>query len=258
MKFNYYKITNIKNNKIYIGITEKETFERIKQHFSKLKNNCHNNYKLQKDWNIYGENAFTWETLETLKFNSPEDGYYHEFELIQKNDTVNSGYNILQGGELNPMYTKSVKEKMIATKQSQVPNVYQLEEIEENTFKIVKSYPSQKSIQKETDWSQGNIQKAIKNHHMAYGYFWITENELNSFESEWRPKRVKISPTAQLDDNGQIVKVHHNMVDFCREYGWKHDAIRSAINRNGKAKGIKFIRISEEEYYKIKPITLIK
>mgnify|MGYP007040107187 CR=1 FL=1 len=48
------------------------------------------------------------------------------------------------------------------------------------------------------------------------------------------------------------------MVDFCREYGWKHDTIRSAINCNGKAKGIKFIRISEEEYYRIKPITLIK
>ena len=47
MKFNYYKITNIKNNKIYIGITEKETSERIKQHFSRLRNNCHNNYNLK-------------------------------------------------------------------------------------------------------------------------------------------------------------------------------------------------------------------
>lgn len=48
------------------------------------------------------------------------------------------------------------------------------------------------------------------------------------------------------------------MADFCREYGWKNDVVRSAINRNGKVKGIKFIRISEEEYYKIEPITLIK
>ena len=30
MRFNYYKITNIINNKFYIGITEKETEERIK------------------------------------------------------------------------------------------------------------------------------------------------------------------------------------------------------------------------------------
>lgn len=258
MKFNYYKITNIKNNKIYIGITEKETSERIKQHFSKLRNNCHNNYKLQKDWNDYGEDSFIWETIETLKFDSPEDGYYHEFELIQNNNSVILGYNILQGGDLNPMYTDSVKKKMTVTKQSQVPNIYQLEEIEENVFKIINIYPSQKSIQREVGWSQGNIQKAIKNHRTAYGYFWVTENEIKNFEKEWRPARVKLTPTAQLDDNNQIVKVHHNISDFSHEYGWKVDAIRSAINRNGKAKGIKFIRISEEEYYNIKPITLIK
>ena len=82
--------------------------------------------------------------------------------------------------------------------------------------------------------------------------------KIKNFEKEWRPARVKITPTAQLDENNQIVKVHHNMADFCHEYGWKTDTIRSAINRNGKAKGIKFIRISEEEYYKIKPITLIE
>lgn len=52
--------------------------------------------------------------------------------------------------------------------------------------------------------------------------------------------------------------MHHNIVTFCDEYGWPKDAIRSAMNRNGKARGIKFIRISEEEYYKMKPITLIK
>lgn len=48
------------------------------------------------------------------------------------------------------------------------------------------------------------------------------------------------------------------MTDFCKENGWNKDLVRHAINRGGKAKGIKFIRISEEEYYKIKPITLIK
>lgn len=29
MQFNYYKITNIVNNKFYIGITQKETKKRI-------------------------------------------------------------------------------------------------------------------------------------------------------------------------------------------------------------------------------------
>ena len=78
------------------------------------------------------------------------------------------------------MYTDSVKEKMITTKQSQVPNIYQLEEIEENVFKVINIYPSQKSIQREVGWNQGNIQKAIKKHHTAYGYFWVSENEIKN------------------------------------------------------------------------------
>lgn len=257
MLFNFYKITNNKNNKFYIGITEKPTKERINQHFKMLRKGNHPNYKLQKDWNNFGEESFKWETLESLEFDL-EDGYAHEFELIQKNDAINNGYNILEGGLLNPMYTSSVKEKMIETKQSQVPNIYQLKEVEENVFKIINIFPSQKNIQKVLNFSQANIQRAIKNHRTAYDYYWVSENDIDNFEQQWKPSRIKITPTAQLDDGGNIIKVHHNMADFCKEYGWKKDVVRSAINRNGKAKGIKFIRITEEEYYKIKPITLIK
>lgn len=258
MKFNFYKITNVENNKFYIGITEKPTIERINQHFNQLKANTHGNYKLQKDYNEYGEEKFKWETLESLDFNSPEEAYYHEYILIQETNAVNNGYNILQGGQLNPMYTSSVKEKMVLTKQEAVPNIYQLEEVEENVFKIINIYPSQKNIQKITGFSQGNIQKAIKRHSKNYNYYWVTENDIKDFEQNWRPYRIKICPAAQLDEEGKIVKVHHNMTDFCKENGWNKDLVRHAINRGGKAKGIKFIRITEEEYYKIKPITLIK
>ena len=39
--------------------------------------------------------------------------------------------------------------------------------------------------------------------------------------------------------------------------GWTTGIIKGAIARNGKAHGIKFINLTEDEYYKIKPITLI-
>lgn len=213
---------------------------------------------MQADFNRYGEENFKWETLETLEFDTPEEGYNHEYELIQKTDAINIGYNILRGGLLNPMYTESVKEKMVKTKQSQVPNVYQLEEIEENVFKVINLYPSQKYIQKVTQWSQANINRSILKHTNSYGYFWVLETDIENFEEKWKPSRIKLTPTAQLDKSGNIVKVHHNAADFCKEYGWDKDLISHAIRRNGKAKGIKFIHISEEEYYKLKPVTLIK
>ena len=62
--------------------------------------------------------------------------------MIEKFDCINSGYNILEGGLENPMYTKSVYEKMVQTKRKSVPNIYQLEEIEENVFQVIAIFPS--------------------------------------------------------------------------------------------------------------------
>lgn len=261
MTFNYYKIINKQTGKFYLGITEKSLKERIEQkHFVELRSNRHTNYKLQEDWNKYGENNFYYELYEQLDFDSVEAAYQHEYDLIQKFDCVNSGYNILEGGQLNPMYTKSCRDKMTKTKRDAVPNVYQLKEIKENVFQVVAIFPSQKSIPKilGNEFNQSNIQRAIHNHTSICGYYWVLETEIEDFEKNWKPKRTKITPTAQLDENGNILKVHHNTVDFCKEYGWHNEVVAKAIKRNGKAHGIKFVRISEEKYYSIKPITLIK
>ena len=68
---------------------------------------------------------------------------------------------------------------MVATKQSQVSNIYALEEIEENTFKIFQCYPSQKAAGRAQEkWSQANIQRALKNHYKAYEYFWVEEKDI--------------------------------------------------------------------------------
>lgn len=60
-----YKITNIKNNKVYIGSTDNME-RRILQHKNELNNNKHHSYKLQMDWNKYGENNFTFDLLEEI------------------------------------------------------------------------------------------------------------------------------------------------------------------------------------------------
>lgn len=255
MLFHYYKITNKINKKVYIGITEKECVIRWKQHISLLEKNKHTNYNLQLDWNMYGKNNFIFEEIESIDYNSPEEGYFHEYQLIQ--ECAEEKYNILLGGNLNPMYTPEVKEKMVKTKQSQVPCIYQLEEIEENVFKIVNKFNSQKEASRLTNADQGNIQHAIVKHTKGCGYYWITEDQLNTFKTDWVPSRTKITPCAQLNENEEIIKVHYNRSIFEKEYGWTSGCIKGAINRNGKTHGIKFINISIDDYYKIKPITLI-
>ena len=67
MKFYYYKISNIKNGSFYIGITT-DYLKRKKQHFSNLECKIHPNYKMQKDYDIYGREAFIFEIIDEYAF----------------------------------------------------------------------------------------------------------------------------------------------------------------------------------------------
>lgn len=64
-----YQIVNTKTNKRYIG-SSKALANRKYDHFGKLRHNTHHNTYLQNAYNKYGESAFIFDVLETLK---PED-----------------------------------------------------------------------------------------------------------------------------------------------------------------------------------------
>lgn len=67
LQFNgVYKITNIINNKFYIGSCSSKTFlyERLKHHEQDLINNRHCNSYLQRSFNKYGINNFYYEIIE--------------------------------------------------------------------------------------------------------------------------------------------------------------------------------------------------
>lgn len=57
-----YKITNLINNKFYIG-SGKCIRKRFYHHKTMLKHNKHTNSYLQRSWNKYGENNFKFEIL---------------------------------------------------------------------------------------------------------------------------------------------------------------------------------------------------
>lgn len=60
-----YKITNLINNKCYVG-QSRNIESRIKKHFSDLEKNIHHSQYLQEDFNKYGKENFSIEILETI------------------------------------------------------------------------------------------------------------------------------------------------------------------------------------------------
>jgi group I intron endonuclease len=61
-----YKITNIINNKFYIG-SSNDIYHRLKHHYSDLKNNKHHNKYLLRSFKKHGKNNFKVEIIEKVE-----------------------------------------------------------------------------------------------------------------------------------------------------------------------------------------------
>lgn len=84
-----YKITNLKNGKVYIGQSE-NIFMRRKQHFMALKKNHHPNKQMQKDYIAQCGRGFRWDVVEycSLKELNEREKYW-----INQYNSIESGYN---------------------------------------------------------------------------------------------------------------------------------------------------------------------
>ncbi len=95
-----YKIENLINGKKYIGLTN-NIVRRKSRHFTDLKYNHHDNNFLQKEYNIYGKNNFSFEIIFSGEVDyeiiSDLEKYY-----IKKYDSFLNGYNQNEGGNFGP------------------------------------------------------------------------------------------------------------------------------------------------------------
>lgn len=82
MKSGIYKITNIINNKCYVG-SAINLDARWKAHRRKLNARCHHSVRLQNAWNKDGEEKFKFDTLEKCERSILIDREQHYFGLLK-------------------------------------------------------------------------------------------------------------------------------------------------------------------------------
>jgi group I intron endonuclease len=102
-----YTITNLVNNKQYVGSTV-DFNRRKRQHLSKLRNNKHHSIKLQRAWNKYGEDKFEF----IIVFSSKNINNQIKIEQYFI-DLFNPNYNTCKaaGSTLGIKQSKETKEK---------------------------------------------------------------------------------------------------------------------------------------------------
>ena len=95
-----YKIENLLNHKIYIGLTN-NIQRRKNRHFSDLKRNVHDNKFLQKEYNLYKEDNFSFDVIYSGEISYKEISN-KEVEFIIAYDSYHNGYNQNSGGNFGP------------------------------------------------------------------------------------------------------------------------------------------------------------
>src|SRR5258708_6368380 len=92
-KFYVYKITNLINGKIYVGMTGQTIIKRWKTHLK----STNKNLPLYNSIRNYGVNNFVIEQIE--EFLSKEEAFYREIKYIKEYNTkMPNGYNLTDGG----------------------------------------------------------------------------------------------------------------------------------------------------------------
>ena len=95
-----YKIENLVNHKKYIGLTN-NIARRRSRHFTDLKCHRHDNSFLQKEYDLYGAENFSFEKIFEGDV-TPEEIGIKEQEYIKKYDSYYNGYNQNEGGNFGP------------------------------------------------------------------------------------------------------------------------------------------------------------
>ena len=103
-----YKWTHIDSNRVYIGQTTQDPNQRRLEHLCCARNES-GGYHFHNALRKYGEESFAWEILAEAK--SLDELNILEVKYINEYDSINTGFNLRQGGD-NKLHSEESKKRM--------------------------------------------------------------------------------------------------------------------------------------------------
>lgn len=173
MKSGVYKISCASNNKFYIG-SSKDLYKRWQSHLYNLRGNKHINAHLQRSFNKYGEESFTFEILEICDVDCI---LLREQFYIDDLNACKLGFNIAKkslGGD-NLTYNPNRNEIISRIKS-----------------KVVENIKSMTSDERKEKWSKPGIKNP------NYGNKWT--NEMKSKASDKNKGKVPVNKGKTNDE----------------------------------------------------------
>lgn len=233
MKGKIYKITNIKNNKVYIG-SSKNIERRFYQHLLNLNNNNHINKHLQNAWNKYGEYGFKFEIIREVNLSilrKAEQFYINIYKSLNptygynKTVVVHEMYNDLESIEK----TKNTYYFGCYTKNGKLFKVFRT--IDDVYLFLKGRYTGV------YDSCNSNLTKTCKN------YYWLRldvsktkfQNQIQVNVRKGRHRKI-----LQCDLNGNMIKEWSSAVEAAKKLGLSSFNITRCLKKNNLYKQFKW------------------
>ena len=255
-----YKIENLANNKVYIGLSSNLN-KRFYEHKRLLILNTHTNRYLQRSWNKYGQDNFIFEILEIC---NKDDLSNKEIYYIQKYDSFINGYNSTSGGLNNYKYNGKIKITMSKKIKGRKLSLETRKKMSDSKYnkgnmfskKVIKMdmngniiiiYDYMNQINRIEGFETKSIRECCegtnKNRKTAYGYIWLYLDNYssNSFDiKEHLPRTLNAGKPISIFQytlSGELVMEFSSIYNAEKCTGIKKQNIRQCINGKGKTAG---------------------
>ena len=233
-----YSIINNSTGKMYVGQSA-NIEKRFKQHIRSLNNGYHPNNYLQRAWDKYGEDNFSFDIL--LKCS--EDGLdVEERNFIKLYGTYKSGYNLTWGGDFTPSKHPEIAKKISEKLKGRVFSKEIRKKLSDaNKGKNNPNYgkhPSEKTKKKLSDSKKG---KNNPNHGKKLSYDHkkkISEKLKGRVFSDKHKKSL-----SEVQNTSGYYRVRKNKCKSCKQgFTWRY-----GYYENGKQKSITSVDIKKLE-----------
>lgn len=226
-KIGVYSITNIINNKRYIGSTKSAFHTRKTKHINSLKLNKHFNVHLQNSYNKYGDNAFIFEILEVCENKDVEKKEAYYIKKYKSNLKL-YGYNIANVKHYKFKYKQSkqaiLNKSIYKRKKSSLDGHIFLEKGLNkgvNRYSLngafIKYYKSCKELLLETGWSKSSVSVTLnarklyyKNNIIIFSNDILTSEDILFISNKYSLKKVYL-----YDLNLNFVKEFMSVKECC-------------------------------------------
>jgi group I intron endonuclease len=230
-----YKVTNITNNKCYIGLTSRDFETRRYEHI--YESNSNSVFKFHQALRKYSNYNFTWEILESglesIKIANEREIYY-----VTYFDSYRNGYNMTKGGGYRAEFNHSDESKL------KMRNSHLGKKLSDETKEKMSKTHSGKPKTKEHSLKVIESRKGYK--HSDETKRLISENKKGKKIKHQSPSAIKV--LIYNSNNELKYECHGNFETICKENGLPTKALRNSYYDSGKP--IYSSKINNDKYQK--------